>query len=328
MRTPNESPTMNYQALKTRIEGTALDAFSPFLDEEFLQQIKHGDFARWRSLLAELPVIEAGSVDLGDVVRLGSSADCDSATQAALHRSLEEFIPWRKGPFEIFGIDLDCEWRCNLKWQRLKAEISSLQGRQVLDVGCGNGYYGYRMLEAGADLVLGIDPHIAYVVQAWLLQHLAPTLPLWVLPLTLEQAPQRLQCFDTVFSMGVIYHRRSPIDHLLQLRDCLRPGGELVLETLYVDGGLGYSLTPDDKYARMSNVWFLPSIDTLSQWLTRCGFSNVRVIDESITTSDEQRKTQWMPYDSLPDSLDPSDNQLTIEGLPAPKRVVVSAIRP
>jgi tRNA (mo5U34)-methyltransferase len=318
---------MNFQALKTRIEGTALEALSPFLEEEYLQQIKHGDFARWRRLLAELPSIEAGSLNLGEIVHLGSDTDCDPDTQLKLRQSLQEFIPWRKGPFNLFGIDLDCEWRCNLKWQRLQGEISSLQGRQVLDVGCGNGYYGYRMLEAGADLVIGLDPHIAYVAQAWLLHHFASTLPSYVLPLTLEQAPQRLQCFDTVFSMGVIYHRRSPIDHLVQLKECLRPGGELILETLYVDGGTGYSLTPDDKYARMSNVWFLPSIDTLTQWLTRCGFSNVRVIDESVTTTDEQRKTEWMPFDTLADSLDPSNPKLTIEGLPAPKRVVVSATR-
>jgi tRNA (mo5U34)-methyltransferase len=319
---------MNFQALQNLIEGNRLEAFSPFLEEQFLQQIRHGDFPRWRQMLSESPDITASSVDLGEVVRLGDNSDCDAATQQRLHESLKGYIPWRKGPFSLFGIDLDCEWRCNLKWQRLQNEISSLQGRKVLDVGCGNGYYGYRMLQAGADLVIGLEPHIAYVAQAWLLNHFAPTLPTYVLPLTLEQAPPRLQCFDTVFSMGVLYHRRSPIDHIVQLKDCLRHGGELVLETLYVDGIEGYSLTPDDKYARMSNVWFLPSIATLSQWLTRCGFVDIRVIDESVTTIEEQRKTEWMPFDSLDDSLDNANPELTIEGLPKPKRVVVRASRP
>jgi tRNA (mo5U34)-methyltransferase len=31
--------------------------------------------------------------------------------------------------------------------------------------------------------------------------------------------------------MGVLYHRRSPLEHLWQLKDQLVNGGELVLET-------------------------------------------------------------------------------------------------
>jgi tRNA (mo5U34)-methyltransferase len=144
----------------------------------------------------------------------------------------------------------------------------------------------------------------------------------------LEQVPPSLNYFDTVFSMGVIYHRRSPIDHILELKSCLRPGGELVIESICVDGEAGYSLTPEKKYARMGNVWFVPSIPTLVQWLSRCGMEQISVIDESTTTVDEQRKTEWMPFDSLEDALDVNNPQLTIEGLPAPKRVVVKAIRP
>jgi len=220
------------------------------------------------------------------------------------------------------------EWQSNLKWDRLVKEISPLESRRVLDVGSGNGYYGFRMLAEGAEMVLGIDPHVAYVAQFWLLKHFAAESPVFVLPLTLEQIPPSLNYFDTVFSMGVIYHRRSPIDHILELKSCLRPGGELVIESICVDGEAGYSLTPEKKYARMGNVWFIPSIPTLVQWLTRCSMEQISVIDESTTTVDEQRKTEWMPFDSLEDALDVNNPQLTIEGLPAPKRVVVKAIRP
>jgi tRNA (mo5U34)-methyltransferase len=223
---------------------------------------------------------------------------------------------------------METEWQSNLKWDRLVKEISPLKSRHVLDVGSGNGYYGFRMLEEGAEMVLGIDPHIAYVAQFWLLKHFAAESPVFVLPLTLKQVPTSLNYFDTVFSMGVIYHRRSPIDHILELKSCLRPGGELVIESICVDGEAGYSLTPEKKYARMGNVWFVPSIPTLVQWLSRCGMEQISVIDESTTTLDEQRKTEWMPFDSLVDALDVNNPQLTIEGLPAPKRVVVKAIRP
>lgn len=323
---------MDLTPLQTYIKDStgkrhALNALLPFLEDAYLQQIKHGDFPRWRQRLASLPQINTDSISLGAQVCIGKPGDCNEETLLSLKQQLLEFIPWRKGPFELFGIGIDTEWQSNLKWDRLQAGISPLKQRKVLDVGCGNGYYGFRMLEAGAEMVLGIDPHIAYVAQFWLLKHFAPTLPAYVLPLTLEQLPAPLNYFDTAFSMGVIYHRRSPIDHLLELKNCLRPGGELVMETIYVDGDEGYCLTPEKKYARMSNVWFVPSIKTLEQWLLRCGFSEIKVIDESVTTVDEQRQTQWMPFESLADALDPGNPALTIEGLPAPKRVVVTAIR-
>lgn len=319
---------MDLKPLQDLIKFSPLEALLPYTQEDFLGQIRHGDFPRWRKLLSELPDIQPSSVSFGSKVRIGSSADCDPRTLARLREQLLTFIPWRKGPFQLFGIDVDTEWRSDLKWDRLKNQISPLASRNVLDVGCGNGYYGFRMLEEGADMVLGIDPHIAYMAQFWLLKHFTPGHPLFVLPLTLEQVPPSLHYFDTVFSMGVIYHRRSPIDHILELKSCLRPGGELIIESICVDGVEGYCLTPEKKYARMTNVWFVPSIPTLARWLSRCGLVDISVIDESVTTLGEQRKTDWMPFDSLDDALDKNQPGRTIEGYPAPKRVVIKSIRP
>ena len=319
---------MDLKPLQELIKFSPLKALLPYTQEEFLGQIRHGDFPRWRKLLSELPDIQPSSVSFDSQVRIGSAGDSDPQTLVRLREQLLEFIPWRKGPFQLFGIDVDTEWRSDLKWDRLRREISPLASRTVLDVGCGNGYYGFRMLEEGADMVLGIDPHIAYMAQFWLLKHFTPEHPLFVLPLTLEQVPPSLHYFDTVFSMGVIYHRRSPIDHILELKSCLRPGGELIIESICVDGEEGYCLTPEKKYARMTNVWFIPSIPTLVRWLTRCGLVDISVIDESVTTLEEQRKTDWMPFDSLDDALDKKQPDRTIEGHPAPKRVVIKAIRP
>jgi tRNA (mo5U34)-methyltransferase len=149
-----------------------------------------------------------------------------------------------------------------------------------------------------------------------------------VLPLGIEDLPAKLHCFDTTFSMGVLYHRKSPIDHLLELRDTLRPGGELVLETLVVDGPDGYSLVPSGRYARMGNVWFLPSVLTLTNWLEKVRFKNVKVVDLSVTSIEEQRTTEWMTYHSLANFLDPEDCTKTVEGYPAPKRAVIVAEAP
>ncbi|NKB34621.1 MAG: tRNA 5-methoxyuridine(34)/uridine 5-oxyacetic acid(34) synthase CmoB [Pseudomonadales bacterium] len=319
---------MDYSEFKASVANTHLAPLIYFAEEDYLQQLKHGDFPRWRKHLKEFPEVTTANFDFGEVVKIGKAEDIDSHVQAEIKRLLLEMIPWRKGPFEVLGIPIDSEWKSNLKWARLAKKITSLTGKKILDIGCGNGYYGFRMLAQEPELVVGIDPHLAYVAQFWALKQFATKLPLHILPCALEQISDPLECFDSVFSMGVIYHRRSPIDHLLQCKKCLTPGGELVLETLYVDGPTGYSLIPEKRYARMSNVWFVPSIGTLEQWLTRCGFKNIQIVDDSTTTINEQRKTEWMPFASLEDALDKSDSSKTIEGSPAPKRIVVLANTP
>ncbi|MCF3996362.1 tRNA 5-methoxyuridine(34)/uridine 5-oxyacetic acid(34) synthase CmoB, partial [Pseudomonas aeruginosa] len=152
--------------------------------------------------------------------------------------------------------------------------------------------------------------------------------PAWHLPLALEDLPEKLEGFDTVFSMGVLYHRRSPIDHLLALKDCLKRGGELVLETLVVEGDASTVLVPEDRYAQMRNVWFLPSVAALELWLRRAGFADARCVDVSLTSVEEQRSTEWMRFQSLPEFLDPQDRSRTVEGLPAPMRATLVARKP
>ena len=319
---------MDYSALKDLITETKLEPLIGFTETDYLDQLKYGDFPRWRELLGKFPAVNITSIQLGDIVKFGANNDLDPEKLAVIKSLLQEMIPWRKGPFNVCGIPIDSEWLSNLKWARLTEALPSLEGKKILDIGCGNAYYGFRMLDQKPEFVIGIDPHLAYVAQFWALKHFAPNLPIYALPCGLEQFPRSLHGFDVVFSMGIIYHRRSPIDHLQQCKQCLKPGGELVLETLYVDGPAGYSLTPQKKYARMSNIWFIPSIGTLENWLTRCGFKNVRIINKSITTTKEQRKTEWMPFESLKDAIDIVDTSKTIEGLPAPKRVVIIAKSP
>jgi tRNA (mo5U34)-methyltransferase len=150
----------------------------------------------------------------------------------------------------------------------------------------------------------------------------------YVLPLGIEDFPENLNCFDSVFSMGVLYHRRSPLDHLFELRGCLRSGGELILETLIVEGDEGKVLMPEGRYAKMRNVWFLPAVATMLLWLRRCGFKNVECVDVNRTSTAEQRQTEWMTFESLADFLDPEDQTRTVEGDPAPERAVFVATAP
>lgn len=323
---------MNYQPLIERWQDGPLARWAEQLPTQLaggLSEQRYGDLPRWLAVLDALPDIPVAATAL-DQARVTARARHPLTTPqlAALQDTLMGLHPWRKGPFELFGLHIDTEWRSDWKWERLQGAIAPLAGRRVLDVGCGSGYHCWRMRGDGAAEVIGIDPTPLFVVQFWALQKYLRDDAVWVLPAGIEDVPAQLAAFDTVFSMGVLYHRRSPMDHLQELRDCLRPGGELVLETLVIEGGPGDTLVPEGRYARMGNVWFLPSCDTLLGWLRKLGFQQPRVVDVTVTSTDEQRSTGWMHFHSLADFLDPDDPGRTIEGHPAPRRAIVTARAP
>jgi tRNA (mo5U34)-methyltransferase len=305
-----------------------MEDMAQYASETYLHARNHGLTERWLNLFDALPDVNASSIDLKTQVRIGQSSDCTAEQFLAIDATARTQIPWRKGPWSLFGVEIDCEWRSDMKWDRVLPHIESLNDRRVLDVGCGNAYHCYRALGEGARYVIGVDPHPAYFFQYRLIQHFLRAYPAFVLPVTLDEFPECVAHFDTVFSMGVLYHRKSPLDHLFQLLACLRPGGQLVLETLIVDGPEGFALTPPDRYCRMNNVWFLPSAATTESWLRRCGFRNVRTVDINVTCAAEQRTTEWMPFQSLLDGLLPDNQTLSIEGLPGPKRAIILAEAP
>ncbi|EWH11024.1 tRNA mo(5)U34 methyltransferase [Catenovulum agarivorans DS-2] len=284
----------------------------------------HGEFKNWQKTIENLPTIAADVVELKQGVEIDSSDTLNTGQQKRLEVLLKQFMPWRKGPFKLFNLDIDTEWRSDWKWDRLLPHIQPLANKTVLDVGCGNGYHMWRMLGEGAKFVVGADPSQLFVVQFQAIQKYAQQPGIHLLPLGVEQLPAS-HAFDTVFSMGVLYHRRNPFEFLQQLKDQLKSGGELVLETIVVPGDEHTVLVPGERYAKMRNVWFIPSSKALCHWLSRIGFKNIRVVDETVTTLDEQRKTQWMENESLADFLDPADRSKTIEGYPAPIRAVIIA---
>ncbi len=320
---------LDYSDLYRSLKGTPLESWLNTLPDQvcrLFSDTPHGDLHRWLAVLHRLPAIKpSGSDPSAATVTAGGSGDCDEATRKSVEQLLRLLHPWRKGPYRIMGIPIDTEWRSDLKWNRLRDWIRPLDDRLVLDVGCGNGYHCWRIAGAGARLTVGIDPSFLYTIQFHAIKHFMGNWPVHVLPLGIEDLPRPLNAFDTLFSMGVFYHRRSPLDHLLDLRDCLRNGGELVLETLVIEGPAGQTLVPEGRYAKMRNVWFLPSCPTMLSWLKRCGFRNGRVIDLTVTGPDEQRPTDWMRFQSLQHFLDRDNPELTVEGLPAPRRAIFLA---
>lgn len=282
-------------------------------------------FNQWLNSIKHLPTIKPYQIDLLNSVTVESEQPISIGDQQRITQLLKNMMPWRKGPFHLYGVNIDTEWRSDWKWERLIPHINNLAGKTVLDVGCNSGYHLWRMVGAGAKLAVGIDPMALYLCQFEAIRKLLGNdQRAHLLPLGIEELP-KLNAFDTVFSMGVLYHRRSPLDHLFQLKDQLVDGGQLVLETLVIDGDLHQALMPGERYAQMRNVYFIPSVPTMINWLHKCGFSDVKMVDKSVTSLDEQRKTEWMTSDSLADFLDPNDSSKTIEGYPAPMRAVFIA---
>lgn len=292
--------------------------------DEWQRSHQHGDFVKWQKLLAKLPTTSPSHVDLKQSVSIGKSSDIAPYTQKQIEGLLKQFMPWRKGPFYVHGIHVDTEWRSDWKWDRLSQHISDLQGKSVLDVGCGSGYHLWRMHGAGAKQVYGIDPTQLFLIQFLAIKHFLGHKPVHLLPIGIEAMPA-LNAFDTVFSMGVLYHRKDALSFLTQLHQQLKRGGELVLETIVVNGDENTVLLAPERYAQMRNVWFLPSVKALILWLDRIGFIDSVCVDVTTTSLDEQRSTNWMQTQSLVDFLDPDDHTRTIEGYPAPQRAVIIA---
>ena len=292
----------------------------------------NGNLYGWLAALEELPTAP-GDVETvlnvpAPAVNLADSNSPPPEFLITLERAMKKLHPWRKGPFDLFGLLIDAEWRSNLKWERLRGKISPLADRLVLDVGCGNGYYGFRMLGEGAAAVVGIDTGLAAALQFQALNRYFGSANLAVFPGSVDSLPESLECFDTVFSMGLLYHRKEPAEHLRRIFSFLKPAGECALESIVIDGGVDDALIPSGRYAMMRNVHCVPTIGLIDKWLRRAGFADIAVLDVSVTTAEEQRSTPWMTYNSLSDFLDPADSSKTVEGYPAPKRAVVTARKP
>jgi len=284
--------------------------------------VNNGNIPRWEQAIESIKTQPQGGIRYdAPYLKINSkNIDIDK-----LESSLKQLMPWRKGPYQISCLQLDSEWRGDMKWDRVVPHIQPLKDRVVLDVGAGNGYFTYLMSLSGAKIALGIEPFLLFNYQFRAMRSLIDNPPnAFILPLKLEQMPS-VALFDTVFSMGVLYHQKDHMQHLQQLKNVMANDSELILETLVIDAKHGEHIIPKDRYARMRNVWCLPSTDTLHTWLKDAGFKNIKLVDVTKTTPEEQRATHWIGDNtqSLQDFLDPDDDNLTIEGLPAPLRATV-----
>lgn len=272
------------------------------------------NIAPLREALQKLPKIES-TVELGNTVKLTTKERIDLEE---LEHTARLMMPWRKGPFDLFGLFIDTEWRSDLKYNFLRPHFN-LAGKKVADIGCNNGYYMFRFLEDVPAKVVGFDPSALFQSQFDLINHFVKSDIVYEL-LGVEHLPYYEEKFDVIFCLGVLYHRSDPVAMLKALAQGLAEGGEIYLDTFIIDGDEPYALCPSGSYSKITNVYFVPTLKALENWCIRAGFTSVEVLGTVLTTSDEQRKTDWIESQSLEDFLDPADSSKTIEGYPAPKR--------
>ena len=269
-----------------------------------------------RQMLENLPIVNA-TVEFGDIIKIKTDSDFNFL------KSVKMLKPWRKGPFEIDDVFIDSEWQSFLKYNLLEPYMN-LDGKVVADVGCNNGYYMFRMLAKKPKKIVGFDPSPLFKTQFDFINHFIKSDIVYEL-LGVEHLEIYEERFDTIFCLGVLYHRSDPISTLKSLKKALNSGGELFLDTFMIDGDEDIALTPKKRYSKIPNIYFVPTINALKNWCFRAGFSEVEVLEIKKTDTNEQRKTDWIDGESLEDFLDKDNPELTVEGYPAPKRVYIRA---
>lgn len=263
------------------------------------------------------------SIDYGDWFSIGKKEDLSVQEQEIILQTAKSLIPWRKGPFKIFDLEIDSEWQSNIKYNLIRP-FFDLKDKVVADIGCNNGYYMFRMLEDKPKKLVGFDPSPLTLHQFEFINHFVKSDIVYEM-LGVEHLEFYNHKFDFIFMLGVLYHRADPVGTLKSLAKGLNSKGEILIDTFMIDGNEELCLTPNKRYSKIPNIYFIPTIPALKNWLERAGFEDIEVIATTVTTSEEQRKTPWSFDQSLEDFLAPNDKTKTVEGYPAPKRVYMKA---
>ncbi len=272
-----------------------------------------------RKLIQELPEIDGVKLELENI--LGVDGEILKEQKERIYRVALALKPWRKGPFKLFDLFIDSEWQSFLKYNLLAPHFN-LENKIVGDIGCNNGYYLFRMLKQKPKKLIGFDPSALYRCQFDFINHFIKS-PIVYELLGVEHLSFYEHKFDTLFCLGVLYHRHNPIETLKSLQQALNPNGELFLDTFFISGEDEMVLSPKKTYSKIPNVHFIPTVKALQNWCEKAGFKDFEILTKKKTTKEEQRKTDWIDTQSLEDFLDPNDENLTVEGYEAPQRVYV-----
>jgi tRNA (mo5U34)-methyltransferase len=310
-------------------------SIEPYINDLFQASEVDSIHSKCKTVLANKRTlkIETDLLPFTDVQTINKTYDENAvsvlATFKQQHRYttlLKSLMPWRKGPFKINDVFIDSEWKSNKKWDRI-ATLIECKNKVIIDVGSGNGYYLYRLLGKGAKKAIGLDPHLLYIHQFMAINHIIQEQHAMVLPLGWQTCNLMKPIADYIVCMGVLYHQKNPAELFESLKMPLKNNGKLILETLIIESNMNTQLQVTQRYASMKNIYSIPSIKKLTEWLAEAGFAQITCCDITATTSDEQQVTSWSSGESLSNFMDPANPKLTIEGHPAPVRAIITAIK-
>ena len=305
-----------------------LGLLAPEVRRAWKQARASNHWSSLRNLLQEpnFKKLRADSIQLNnDAITLAFPSSADTTHLRSICKAL---IPWRIGPYQLGGVAIDAEWRSHIKWERIAPILGPVANQRVGDIGASNGYFLFKLSQNNPEVALGFDPIDRCWLQFSVLQHLIRDPRVGFVPtgiMTLDAFPE---FFDLLLCMGVIYHQRDPFLACKRLFHSIRRGGRVVLESLTIPESGSKLLIPKERYAKMRNAWAIPTAEALESLLLRAGFVATEIHRFGPITTTEQRRTEWAPYESLADFLDPLDPSRTIEGYPAPHSAAVVAHKP
>lgn len=109
-------------------------------------------------------------------------------------------------------------------------ESLDLRGKHVLDIGCRDGLFSFKAERMGADEVVGIDNDLSEPATQFLIPFFNSKVQMRQLNLY-DLQPDTFGLFDIVIFPGVLYHLRYPFWGLKVIRDVMKGGSHLLIET-------------------------------------------------------------------------------------------------
>ena len=151
-----------------------------------------------------------------------------------------------------------------------------LNGKRVLDIGCYDGLFSFEMEKMGASEVIAIDRQLRPSATEFLIPYFDSKVEMFELNL-FDLTPETFGTFDVICFPGVLYHLRYPFWALKLIKDVLRPGGTLILETAVMldcdrDSMLHCPIQQDTPYEDASSVTYF-NVKGLQDTMRSLGFT-------------------------------------------------------
>ncbi len=315
---PEYKPYQNHSKLKRESIESDIIADQREIFFKSHAPLLHEKYIFFLSLLSKLKGVECDSSS--PEVRIGLGTQLSKSQKIDLQYCLRLFIPWKKGPFNFFNIKVHSEWNSSLKWERIKPYLGPLEGENIADIGCHNGYFMFKMLPLKPKQVVGFDPVIKLFYNFHFIQNFVQSPELIFEPLGVEHIRHYRSYFHKVLCLGILYHLKDPVTALLKIHRSLKSGGKIIVDCQGIIGEGSYCLFPSKKYAGAGGVWFVPTKECVINWLKRAQFKEIFCFYDEALDCTEQKPSSWAPVASLEHYLKKEDSSLTVEGYPAPRR--------